>query len=83
MLIKIAHPHPIKPSEITAEAIYADRRHFLRQIGLATASAVLSGCGPPASDSSADSSLATPQSRRSIVVSCRAALRRRFDGPHG
>jgi hypothetical protein len=22
MLIKIAHPHPIKPSEITAEAIY-------------------------------------------------------------
>jgi methionine sulfoxide reductase catalytic subunit len=59
MLIKIAHPHPIKPSEITAEAIYTDRRHFLRQIGLATASAVLSGCGPPASDSSGDSSLAT------------------------
>ena len=59
MLIKIAHPHPIKPSEITAEAIYADRRHFLRQMGLATASAVLSGCGQPASDSSADSSLAT------------------------
>jgi sulfoxide reductase catalytic subunit YedY len=45
MLIKIAHPHPIKSSEITAEAIYADRRHFLRQIGLATAGAALAGYG--------------------------------------
>jgi sulfoxide reductase catalytic subunit YedY len=49
MLIKIAHPHPIKPSEITAETVYADRRRFLRQIGLAGASAALGGCGPPGS----------------------------------
>jgi sulfoxide reductase catalytic subunit YedY len=47
MLIKIAHPHPIKPSEITAETMYADRRRFLLQMGLATAGAALAGCGPP------------------------------------
>jgi sulfoxide reductase catalytic subunit YedY len=47
MLIKIAHPHPIKPSEITAETMYADRRRFLLQMGLATAGAALGGCGPP------------------------------------
>ena len=33
MLIKIAHPRPIKPSEITAEAIYADRRHMRLHYG--------------------------------------------------
>jgi methionine sulfoxide reductase catalytic subunit len=49
MLIKIAHPHPIKPSEITAETLYVDRRRFLLQMGLATASAALGGCGPPGS----------------------------------
>jgi methionine sulfoxide reductase catalytic subunit len=49
MLIKIAHPHPIKPSEITAETLYADRRRFLLQMGLATASAALGGCEPPGS----------------------------------
>jgi hypothetical protein len=36
MLIKIAHPHPIKPSEITTETVYANRRRFLLQMGLAT-----------------------------------------------
>ena len=46
MLIKIAHPHPIRPSEITAESVYVDRRRFLLQMGLATASAALGGCGP-------------------------------------
>jgi sulfoxide reductase catalytic subunit YedY len=49
MLIKIAHPHPIKPSEITAETLYVDRRRFLLQMGLAAAGAVLGGCGPPGS----------------------------------
>jgi sulfoxide reductase catalytic subunit YedY len=49
MLIKIAHPHPIKPSEITAETLYADRRRFLLQMGLATASTALGGCGPTGS----------------------------------
>jgi sulfoxide reductase catalytic subunit YedY len=49
MLIKIAHLHPIKPSEITAETLYLDRRRFLLQMGLATASAALGGCGPSGS----------------------------------
>jgi sulfoxide reductase catalytic subunit YedY len=45
MLIKVAHPHPIKSSEITPETVYADRRRFLRQVGLATAGAALAGYG--------------------------------------
>jgi sulfoxide reductase catalytic subunit YedY len=57
MLIKIAHRHPIKPSEITAEILHADRRRFLLQMGLATASAALGGCGPPGS-ASAETGLA-------------------------
>jgi len=59
MLIKIAHPHPIKASEITPETAYIDRRRFLVQIGLATASAALSGCAPPASDGAAIIDLAS------------------------
>jgi sulfoxide reductase catalytic subunit YedY len=52
MLIKVAHPYPIRPSEITPEAVYADRRRFLLQIGLATAGAALAGSGraEPAAD---------------------------------
>lgn len=46
MLIKIVHPHPIKSSDITPEAIYHDRRRFLLQMGMATASLALPGCGP-------------------------------------
>ena len=46
MLIKVAHPFPIKPSEITPEDVHADRRRFLRQVGLATAGAALLGVGP-------------------------------------
>jgi methionine sulfoxide reductase catalytic subunit len=49
MLINIAHPHPIKPSEITAEPLYADRRRFLLHMGLAAAGAALHGCGAPGS----------------------------------
>jgi sulfoxide reductase catalytic subunit YedY len=52
MLIKVAHPYPIKPSEITPETVYADRRRFLLQIGLATAGAALAGSrrAEPAAD---------------------------------
>ncbi len=57
MLIKTAHPYPIKSSEITPEAIYRDRRRFLLQMGMATASIALSGCGP-SDDSSAPSNVA-------------------------
>jgi sulfoxide reductase catalytic subunit YedY len=45
MLIKVTHPYPIRPSEITPETVYADRRRFLLQIGLATAGAALAGSG--------------------------------------
>jgi sulfoxide reductase catalytic subunit YedY len=50
MLIKVTHPHPIKPSEITPEPIYNDRRRFLLRMGLATASATLGGCEARAPD---------------------------------
>lgn len=58
MLIKVSHPHPIKPSEITPVAAYHGRRRFLLQMGLATASAALGGCGAPAPDSVANVGLA-------------------------
>jgi sulfoxide reductase catalytic subunit YedY len=44
MLIKIAHPYPLQPSEITAEGLYVDRRRFLKAMGLA-AGAALGGLG--------------------------------------
>ncbi len=59
MLIKIAHPHPIRPSEITPETVYDGRRRFLVQMGLVTASAALAGCGAPASDVAATGDLAS------------------------
>ncbi len=59
MLIQIAHPHPIKPSEITPETVYEGRRRFLVQLGLVTASAALAGCGVPASDDAAGSGLSS------------------------
>jgi methionine sulfoxide reductase catalytic subunit len=45
MLIKVAHPCPVKPSEITPEAIYFDRRRFL-QVGIAAAGLGIAGCSP-------------------------------------
>jgi hypothetical protein len=35
MLIKIAPRYPLQPSEITSEGLYADRRRFLKAMGLA------------------------------------------------
>jgi sulfoxide reductase catalytic subunit YedY len=58
MLIKVSDPHPIKPSEITPEAVYDGRRRFLLQMGLATAGAALGGCGAPASGSVTNAGLA-------------------------
>lgn len=58
MLIKVSHPYPIRPSEITPEAIYNRRRHFLLQMGLATVGTALGGCGAPASDSATNAGLA-------------------------
>jgi methionine sulfoxide reductase catalytic subunit len=68
MLIKVSPPYPIKPSEITPEAVYAGRRRFLLQMGLATASAALGACGASASDNSANVGLA------SLNVTKRSAL---------
>lgn len=68
MLIKVSHPNPIWPSQITPEAVYGGRRRFLLQMGLATASAALGGCGAPASDNSANVVLA------SLAVTKRSAL---------
>ncbi len=45
MLIKIAHPYPIKPSEITSESIYRDRRRFLLRMGLLMTGLGVAGCG--------------------------------------
>jgi sulfoxide reductase catalytic subunit YedY len=44
MLIKITDPFPVSPSEITPEALYAGRRRFLKQLGLA-AGASIGGLG--------------------------------------
>ena len=59
MLIKVSHAHPIKPSEITPEATYLDRRRFLLQTGLASVGAVLGGCNPPGSDGAANANLSS------------------------
>src|SRR5271156_3837779 len=58
MLIKIAHPYPIQPSEITPEPRYAERRRFLLQMGAATVMAALCGCDSPAPDEATLSGLA-------------------------
>ncbi len=55
MLIRIAHPYPVRPTEITPEAVYFNRREFLR-MGAAAAGLALAGCSPEAS--SGDSGLA-------------------------
>jgi methionine sulfoxide reductase catalytic subunit len=54
MLIRIAHPYPVRPTEITPEALYFDRRQFLR-ISAAAAGLALAGCS--SADSSGDSGL--------------------------
>ena len=44
MIIK--RPNDIKPSEITAESIYLNRRQFLRAAGFAALGAAAAVCGP-------------------------------------
>jgi len=48
MLIRSTPPFPIAPSEITPEAVHADRRQFLARLGLAGAGLALTGCGDDA-----------------------------------
>jgi sulfoxide reductase catalytic subunit YedY len=59
MLIKRSRPYPIRPSEITAEAIYLDRRRFLVQLGIGAAALALPSCGRPG-DRQTPSSSALP-----------------------
>ena len=47
MLIRIAHPHPIRPSEITPETVWRDRRRFL-QTAVGTAAGLALGAAPDA-----------------------------------
>ena len=44
MLIRIPPPNPIRPSEITPERVYDDRRRLVVQLGLG-AVALITGCG--------------------------------------
>ena len=43
MLIKVSQSIPIHPSEITPEALYVDRRRFLKELGLAAGAAITIG----------------------------------------
>ena len=45
MLIKSSHPFPIKPSEITPESTYLDRRKFLERLGLTAIGLGVAACG--------------------------------------
>lgn len=66
MLIRVSPQHPIKPSEITAEAVHADRRQFLARMGLAGAGLALAGCSeakppvPPAAGAGPAATSALP-----------------------
>jgi sulfoxide reductase catalytic subunit YedY len=58
MLIKIAHPHPIKSSEITPEEIYRDRRRFLAKMGITAVALAVAGCGSSEDSASESKSIA-------------------------
>lgn len=59
MLIKLSQSHPIGPSEITPEAVYTERRHFLVKMGLATAAVAFAGYEPTAAGAAVDVNLAS------------------------
>lgn len=53
MLIRVKPPHPVRPSELTPESVYRDRRRFLAQLGLGALGLAAAACGnaggaPPA-----------------------------------
>ena len=62
-MIRIAHPYPVKSTEITSEARYFDRRWFLRT-GVAAAGLALAGCdSEDPSEKSRLTQLSLPTSR--------------------
>ena len=77
MLIKLSESDPIEPSEITPEAIYADRRRFLVMMGLATAAVAFAGFELP------QRGLRPSSSRVSSVEEARACGRRTGCGVRG
>jgi methionine sulfoxide reductase catalytic subunit len=44
MLIRVKPPYPVRPSELTPETVYRDRRRFLAQLGLG-AVGLVAACG--------------------------------------
>jgi sulfoxide reductase catalytic subunit YedY len=69
MLIKIAHPYPIQPSEITPEPAFLNRRRFLLQMGFASAGAALGGCdGLPSEDLSTAKLATLPVSKSTAMA---------------
>jgi len=60
MLIRRTLPHPVLPSEITPEGIYASRRRFIAQLGLGAIGLATAGCGRASDTSASDSADALP-----------------------
>jgi sulfoxide reductase catalytic subunit YedY len=55
MLIRVTPPCPVRPSDITPEQVYADRRRFLARLGLGAVGLAISGCGKAGSSTPAAS----------------------------
>jgi sulfoxide reductase catalytic subunit YedY len=54
---------PVSPSEITPEAVYLNRRQFLKSMGILGAGAILAACAPkttPTSEPTVSASIVTP-----------------------
>lgn len=67
MLIRVSPQFPIRPSEITSEALWRDRRRFLTQVGLAGAGLALAGCSD-AAEPPAPAAPATASGLRELTV---------------
>jgi methionine sulfoxide reductase catalytic subunit len=48
MLIRFTPPHPVRPSELTPEGVYHDRRRFLARMGLGAMALASAACGKAA-----------------------------------
>jgi len=61
MLIRVKPDNAIRPSEITSESVYFDRRRFLSQMGMAAAGLAVVGCGQAEDKKKADAKSAAPK----------------------
>jgi methionine sulfoxide reductase catalytic subunit len=64
MLIKLSHAHPFRPSEITPEAVYTDRRRFLMKMGLGGGGVALAGYEPSPANAATEVALASLNAKR-------------------